>query len=76
MVGVEGLDFNRNEQIAFTYEKYIVHLINDVKGSQKDEREARSILKNYKRIVGVQVEDLKGESLYGYIQKIIDEEKE
>jgi hypothetical protein len=28
LTGVEGLDFKRDEQIYFTYEKYIVDLIN------------------------------------------------
>jgi len=33
LTGVEGLDFKRDEQIYFTYEKYIVDLINEIKGN-------------------------------------------
>jgi len=35
---IEGIDFTREDQILFTYEKYLVDIINELKGNPEDER--------------------------------------
>jgi len=43
----------RDEQINFTYQHYIVELINEIKGNSVDEEEVKTIMKAYRSITMV-----------------------
>lgn len=72
--GLEGLDFTRAEHINFTYEKYIIDIINDVKGNDKDEESLKDILKNYRCIAQIATEQVTGTNLTALITRLIKSE--
>ena len=65
---IEGIDFTREEQINFTYEKYIVEIINQVKGNYVDEQEIKAILKSYRIIALITEENLEGMNFKEYAE--------
>ena len=67
--GFEGHDFTRKEQIDFTYSKYIVELINEVKGNQLEEERVKAILKSYRTILFLKQEELGETSFKEFLDK-------
>jgi hypothetical protein len=47
---MEGMDYSREDQIRFTYEKYLVDVINELKGNRRDEERMKSNFKAYRQI--------------------------
>jgi hypothetical protein len=50
LTNIEGIDFTREDQVRFTYEKYLVDVINELKGNPDDERQMKNKFKAYRQI--------------------------
>lgn len=53
--GFQNIDFTRQEQISFTFKNYIIELINEVHGYEKDVKYIKKIFKTFNEINRVTV---------------------
>ena len=53
----ERLAFSKSEQISFTYETYIIEVINQLKGGKEDVEKMRNLLKAYRQINQMSLEE-------------------
>lgn len=60
---MEGLDYNKNQQIQFTQLKYVSTVGEKLHPKQKEERQVKDILKIYGKVAFLRLEDLNGASL-------------
>jgi hypothetical protein len=69
--GIEGENYTRSEQIAYTYEKYLVDAINELDGDPELLEKMRNLFKVYRQINAITIEELGEGSLEGKIGQIV-----
>ncbi len=65
--------FTKQEQIRFTCQNYIVSIINEVSGNRKDEAKIKRLIKAYKQINQITLQELSGLRIQQKMLEIIEQ---